>query len=57
MENDIAMQADKSKYEVYKAMLEQIRVIQSSMDDLDRESKSVKATWSNLKSVESNIRN
>ena len=39
MENDIAMQADKSKYEVYKAMLEQIRVIQSSMDDLDRESK------------------
>lgn len=49
MENDIAMQADKSKYEVYKAMLEQIRVIQSSMDDLDRESKSVKATWSNLK--------
>lgn len=51
------MQADKSKYEVYKAMLEQIRVIQSSMDDLDREAKSVKATWSNLKSVESNIRN
>ena len=38
MENDIAMQADKSKYEVYKAMLEQIRVIQSSMDDLDSES-------------------
>lgn len=39
MENDIAMQADKSKYEVYKVMLEQVRVIQSSMDELDRESK------------------
>lgn len=39
MENDIAVQADKSKYEVYRAMLEQIRVIQSSMDDLDRERK------------------
>lgn len=39
MENDIAIQPDKSKYEVYNAMLEQLRVVQSSIDDLDRESK------------------
>lgn len=39
MENDIAMQVDKSKYGVYKAMLEQLRIIQSLMDELDRESK------------------
>lgn len=39
MENEIAAQSDPSKYEAYKAMLEQIRVIQSSMDELDRASK------------------
>lgn len=39
MENEIAAQSDPSKYESYKAMLEQIRVIQSSMDELDRASK------------------
>ncbi len=39
MERDIDMLPDKSKYEVYKAMLDQIRVIQSSMDELDSESK------------------
>ena len=39
MENDIAAQGDPSKYEVYKAMLEQVRVIQTSMDELDRASK------------------
>ncbi|WP_333615765.1 hypothetical protein [Bacteroides pyogenes] len=37
MENDIAVQTDGSRHEVYKDMLEQIRIIQSSMDDLDRE--------------------
>ena len=39
MESDINMQSDKSKYEVYQVMLDQIRIIQSSMDELDRESK------------------
>lgn len=39
MERDIATQQDQSKYEVYSTMLEQIRIIQSSMDDLDIESK------------------
>lgn len=38
MESDINIQSDKSKYEVYQAMLDQIRIIQSSMDELDRES-------------------
>lgn len=38
MESDINIQTDKSKYEVYQAMLDQIRIIQSSMDELDRES-------------------
>lgn len=39
LESDINMQSDKSKYEVYQVMLDQIRIIQSSMDELDRESK------------------
>lgn len=39
MENDIAMQVDNNKYEIYEAMLEQVRIIQSVMDELDRESK------------------
>ena len=52
MENDIAMQADKSKYEVYKAVSSNHQWM-----TLTAKAKSVKATWSNLKSVESNIRN
>ena len=39
MENDIAAQGDPNIYEVYKLMLEQVRAIQTSMDELDRESK------------------
>ena len=40
-----------------EAMLEQIRVIQSSMDDLDRKQKSVKATWTTERWQNQNIRN
>ena len=39
MEREISMQSNESKYEVYRAMLEQISNIQLSMDDLDRERK------------------
>lgn len=49
MENDIAVQGDPSKYEAYKTMLEQIRVIQTSMDELD---KARKKRESNIEQLE-----
>lgn len=49
MENDIAVQGDPSKYEAYQTMLEQIRVIQTSMDELD---KARKKRESNIEQLE-----
>lgn len=57
MENEItSFASNKQNYEVYKVMLDQIKEIQVTMDNLDREAKKENPILSNWRNAGISIR-